>query len=42
MTKKEWEEQKELSRNTPDEPEEIPYDMDDLMTYNGVSWSDFF
>ena len=42
MTKQEWEREKELVKNEPEEPEEIPTDLDELMTYNGVSWSDFF
>ena len=42
MTKEQWEDQKRLSRNLPDEEEKIPEDMDSLMNYNGVSWRDFF
>lgn len=42
MTREQWEKEKELSRNQIDEEEEnIPTDIDELMTYNGVNWSDF-
>ena len=41
MTKAEWEKQKELANNDQEEVEEIPTDIDELMLYNGVSWSDF-
>ena len=43
MTRQEWEREKELVRNEPEEePEDIPTDIDGLMAYNGVSCSDFF
>ena len=42
MTKAEWEKQKEIVNNDPEEFEEIPTDIDELMLYNGLSWSDFF
>lgn len=41
MTKAEWEKQKKFVNNDPEEVEEIPTDIDELMLYNGVSWSDF-
>lgn len=41
MTKAEWEKQKELAKQDTEEVEEIPTDIDTLMLYNGVSWSDF-
>ena len=41
MTKIEWEKQKELAKNEPEEIEKIPTNIDELMLYNGVSWSDF-
>ena len=41
MTKQEWEREKELVRNEPEEPEYIPDNLDDLMVYNGVNWNDF-
>lgn len=41
MTKAEWEKQKELVNNDQEEVEEIPTDIDTLMLYNGVNWSDF-
>lgn len=42
MTKAEWEKQKELAKQDTEEVEEIPTDINELMFYNGVSWSDFF
>ena len=41
MTKVEWEKQKELAKNEPEKVNEIPTDIDELIFYNGVSWSDF-
>lgn len=41
MTREQWEREKELSRNQVDEEEVIPTNIDELMAYNGVSWSDF-
>lgn len=41
MTKAEWEKQKELAKNEPEEVDEIPTNIDELMLYNSVSWSDF-